>query len=63
MAGAKIQAADVARLALDGVARNGLYIVPHADGRWLWRVKRLSPRGFHALAPRLLALRARARSG
>jgi hypothetical protein len=48
---------------MDGVARNRLYIVPHADGRWLWRAKRLSPRGFQTLAIRLLALRARPRPG
>ena len=62
MAAAKLQADAVARLALDGVARGDLYIVPHADGRWLWRLKRLHPAGFNRLAVKLLAWRA-ARSG
>lgn len=60
MAGAKIQADGVARLALDGVARDALYVLPHPDGRWLWRIKRMIPRAFHALTPKLLALRSRA---
>jgi NAD(P)-dependent dehydrogenase (short-subunit alcohol dehydrogenase family) len=62
MAGARLQADAVARLALDGVARGDLYILPHADGRWLWRLKRLHPAGFNRLATKLLAWRA-ARSG
>jgi NAD(P)-dependent dehydrogenase (short-subunit alcohol dehydrogenase family) len=61
MAGAKIQADGVARLALDGVARGTLHIVPHPDGRWAWRLKRLAPRFFHAMVPKALALRAGAR--
>jgi short-subunit dehydrogenase len=59
MSGARIQADQVARIALDGVARNALHVLPHPDGRWLWRLKRLFPRGFHALTPRVLALRTR----
>jgi NAD(P)-dependent dehydrogenase (short-subunit alcohol dehydrogenase family) len=59
MAGAKIQADGVARIALDGVARGALYVLPHPDGRWLWRLKRTMPRAFHALTPKLLALRSR----
>lgn len=59
MSRAKIQADDVARLALDGVRRNDLYIVPHRDGRWLWRVKRLAPEGFYTLTPKLFGLRAK----
>jgi NAD(P)-dependent dehydrogenase (short-subunit alcohol dehydrogenase family) len=62
MAGARLQADDVARLALDGVARGALYVLPHADGRWMWRVKRLAPGPFHRLVPKLLALRAGRRS-
>ena len=57
MAAAKFQANAVARLALDGVARGDLYILPHADGRWLWRLKRLHPAGFNRLAAKLLAWR------
>ena len=62
MAGARIQADGVARLALDAVARGSLYVLPHPDGRWLWRVKRMAPRFFHTLTPKLLQLRARVRS-
>lgn len=42
----KIQAPDVARYALDAAARGDLYALPHADGRWMWRVKRLAPEAF-----------------
>jgi NAD(P)-dependent dehydrogenase (short-subunit alcohol dehydrogenase family) len=58
MASARVQADDVARAALDGVARGELYILPHADGRWLWRLKRLNPGVFQRLTPKLLAWRA-----
>jgi NAD(P)-dependent dehydrogenase (short-subunit alcohol dehydrogenase family) len=59
MARAKLQADDVARIALDAVARGALYVLPHPDGRWLWRVKRVAPRLFHTLTPKLLELRTR----
>ena len=58
MASARVQADDVARAALDGVARGDLHILPHADGRWLWRLKRLNPGAFQRLTPKLLAWRA-----
>jgi len=58
MASARVQADDVARAALDGVARGDLHILPHADGRWLWRLKRLNPGVFQRLTPKLLAWRA-----
>ena len=58
MAGAKIQADGVARFAIDAVERGRLYVLPHPDGRWTWRIKRLAPRMFHTLTPKLLALRA-----
>ena len=61
MAGARIQADGVARRAIDGVARGALYILPHPDGRWLWRTKRLVPARFHGFTPKVLALRARRR--
>lgn len=52
-----IQADDVARIALDAAARGELYTLPHADGRWMWRIKRWAPAQFAALvtkvAPRL----------
>jgi len=61
MASAKLQADDVARLALDAVERDRLYALPHRDGRVLWRIKRLAPGVFHRLIPRLMAMRARRR--
>ncbi|MCW5893014.1 MAG: SDR family NAD(P)-dependent oxidoreductase [bacterium] len=54
---AGVQADAVARIALDGVARDALYILPHGDGRWLWRLKRLTPGFFHRLTPKALAWR------
>jgi NAD(P)-dependent dehydrogenase (short-subunit alcohol dehydrogenase family) len=61
MARSKYTADDVARLALEGADRGQLYVVPHADGRWLWRLQRASPRGFYALLPRLMNLQSLAR--
>lgn len=39
----KLQADDVARIALEHVERNELYCVPMDDGRLLWRIKRALP--------------------
>lgn len=58
MASSKIQADGVARVALDGAARNELYILPHRDGRLMWFIKRLGPRAFHKITPKLMAWRA-----
>ena len=44
---------EVVLAALSAVDRNELYCVPMADGRWLWRLKRASPR----LLGKLLAQR------
>lgn len=53
MARAKIQAPEVARAALAGVDAGQLYVLPHADGAWAWRVKRLAPERFYqVLVPR-----------
>jgi len=46
MAKSKVQAPDVARLALEGLERGDLHIVPMLDGRAFWRLKRLRPRLF-----------------
>ncbi|MCK6544683.1 SDR family NAD(P)-dependent oxidoreductase [Myxococcota bacterium] len=46
MARSKLHADDVARLALAGAAKDELYVVPMADGRWMWRLKRLAPQLF-----------------
>ncbi len=45
----KIQAPEVASLALDAVARNDLYCVPMRDGRMAWLAKRMNPRRFYDL--------------
>jgi len=45
----KIQAPEVARAALAAVAKNQLYVVPMADGRAMWRLKRLQPQRFYDL--------------
>ena len=53
MARAKLQAPDVARHALAAVDAGELYALPHADGAWLWRLKRLAPERFYqTLVPR-----------
>jgi short-subunit dehydrogenase len=54
MSEARIGAEDVAEMALRGVERKKLYVVPQADGRWMWRLKRLVPGLFHRLAPRAI---------
>ena len=40
---AKIDARGVARTALRGVERDELYVLPMADARWMWRIKRAAP--------------------
>ena len=40
----KIDARGVARAALHGVENDELYVLPMADARWMWRVKRAAPR-------------------
>lgn len=55
MARAKIQADGVARFALEAADRDELYAVPHADGQWMWRLKRLVPeRYYKTLVPKLM---------
>jgi NAD(P)-dependent dehydrogenase (short-subunit alcohol dehydrogenase family) len=54
MRAARLQADDVARLALDGVQADERYVLPHWDGRWAWRLKRLIPDGFLRLLPKAL---------
>ncbi|HEX7481571.1 MAG TPA: SDR family NAD(P)-dependent oxidoreductase [Polyangiales bacterium] len=50
----KIQADDVARIALQGCDRNELFVVPMADGKWAWRMKRLAPESYFAFMPRMM---------
>lgn len=54
MAAGKLSAGDVARIAIDACDRNELYISPHADGRWMWRIKRLAPESFYWIMPKLV---------
>jgi NAD(P)-dependent dehydrogenase (short-subunit alcohol dehydrogenase family) len=55
MSRSKIQADDVARLALDCAARNELYALPHADGRWMWRLKRWAPDSYAAVTAKVVS--------
>jgi NAD(P)-dependent dehydrogenase (short-subunit alcohol dehydrogenase family) len=59
MSRAKLQADGVARAALDGVEAEKLYVVPHPDGQWMWRLKRLAPDSFHQRALKLVRAQAR----
>jgi short-subunit dehydrogenase len=43
---ARVEAEPVARKCLAAVARGAPYALPIADGRWGWRLKRLSPAAF-----------------
>jgi NAD(P)-dependent dehydrogenase (short-subunit alcohol dehydrogenase family) len=54
LAAGKIQADGVAELALAGCDANELYLTPHADGRWMWRLKRLMPEAFYAMMPKVV---------
>lgn len=49
----------VVRAALDAIEKNRLYCLPMADGRWLWRLKRLAPALFPTLVGKLAARRLR----
>jgi NAD(P)-dependent dehydrogenase (short-subunit alcohol dehydrogenase family) len=50
---AKWSAKDIAAIALRGLERGQLYIVPQSDGRLLWAVKRALPQTFHRLTGRV----------
>ena len=52
---AKIQADGVARIAIETAERDELYAVPHADGQWMWRLKRLVPESYYrTIVPKLM---------
>jgi short-subunit dehydrogenase len=52
---ASIQAPEVARAALAALDAGKLYALPHPDGRWMWRMKRLMPETFQtAVVPRAI---------
>jgi NAD(P)-dependent dehydrogenase (short-subunit alcohol dehydrogenase family) len=63
MSRTQVQAPEVARAALDAADAGQLYALPHADGRWMWRMKRLMPETFQStIVPRVVKLgRRRAR--
>lgn len=44
---------DIARIALDGCAQGDLHILPHAEGRWFWRMRRFAPQASLTLSSRL----------
>lgn len=53
MARAKKTADEIAEITLQGVAKDQLYVVPHADGLWAWRMKRANPEAFYkTIVPR-----------
>ena len=45
-----VSADDVAAACLRAVERGDLYVVPMADARWLWRIKRAAPEAFGLVA-------------
>lgn len=53
MKGSRVQADDVARIALRAAQKNELYALPHIEGRAIWGVKRLAPRTFYGPLARL----------
>ena len=55
----KPSAEEVAAITLDAAARGELYITPQADGRWMWRFKRMMPTRFHQLGPKGVELQLR----
>ncbi len=57
----KVQAPQVADYALNACDRGDLYALPHAEGRWAWRIKRVAPT-FAATRLSALAQRAARRS-
>jgi len=51
--GAKWSADEVATVALRGLERGQLYIIPQADGKMLWRAKRALGGGFYSVAGKI----------
>jgi short-subunit dehydrogenase len=50
----KIQAEDVAQIALRGCDRGKMYVVPMSDGRWAWRMKRVAPESYFRYIARVM---------
>lgn len=51
----RVQADDVARIALEAARRGDLYALPHLEGRAMWGLKRLAPRLTQGLLARFAA--------
>jgi NAD(P)-dependent dehydrogenase (short-subunit alcohol dehydrogenase family) len=51
--GAKWTAEDIARVALKGLERGSLYVIPQTDGKLFWRAKRVLGAQFYAVAGRV----------
>ena len=50
------EVAPVAKAALDAVEAGQLYCIPHGDGRWMWRLKRLAPSAYRDLSGRIVSM-------
>lgn len=48
----KLQAPEVARMAIDGVLAGQLHLVPMRDGRMMWRIERAVPQLFYGILGR-----------
>jgi NAD(P)-dependent dehydrogenase (short-subunit alcohol dehydrogenase family) len=57
----RVQADDVAKIALRAAEKNELYALPHIEGRAMWGVKRLAPRTFYGQLGKLGARLSRPR--
>jgi len=51
--GAKWSAEDVARLAVNGLERRTLYVIPQTDGKLAWRAKRMLGGAFYSVAGKI----------
>lgn len=49
----KWSAEQIAEIALDGLERGELHVVPQTDGKIMWGVKRLMPQKFYGLAAKM----------
>jgi NAD(P)-dependent dehydrogenase (short-subunit alcohol dehydrogenase family) len=52
---------SIAAMTLDAVEKRRLYVLPHAAGRWMWRVKRAAPGAYAWAVGAGFARRSRAR--
>jgi len=50
---AKWSADEIASVALKGLERGTLYVIPQTDGKLFWRAKRLMGGGFYSMAARI----------